>query len=464
MLRELCGARRPCLLSWRWFAAATLFSANTIWAHLWSITFERLLPELLLLINLILLSYLRLTWRLIIPVALFAFAAQYSYAGGIVVWPLTILMVILRRPWDGSAVWTKASVLFAIWAVSTAFYFWSYASNPAHAPLSSIFDQPISAVLEFFLVFLGAPYSTDRGLAFLLGALSAMVFLTCAVIGAIRWARGMASIALVSWVVLGLWSLSQAALATLGRLSMSPDHAMRTDYMSHSLYIWVSGLVLLSVLLERRSMMRSIPTAIALAFGLVLTTGLTNPDFWQALASVNTRLAHGKVCYVYREQHLDYECLASLTDSVDAMLVRAQEADRASLIEPRVLRGFPLSQASVRGAITEIQQIEGGGLLRGWVSLERGARAGAILIGVSEDGRVSQVLGFGRIDDRRGFWARLFPWHEVQADWAVESEALILERAPQPGQIDAYFVQPDTGELYLLTPGSADIDWSSIAK
>ncbi|HSO84743.1 hypothetical protein, partial [Thiocapsa sp.] len=285
-----------------------------------------------------------------------------------------------------------------------------------------------------------------------------------AVIILIRWLRGTDSIALVSWVVLGLWSLSQAALATIGRLSMSPDHAMRTDYMSHSLYMWCSGLVLLSALLERRSKIRAIPAGIALVFGLLLVASPANPEFWQALATFNASLAHGKVCYVYRVQHLDSECLASRTDNVDAMLVRAQEADRAHLTEPKVQPGLPQSRTSVRGAITDVEQLDDGRVLRGWVLLEEGDRAGAILVGVSENGGVRQVLGFGRIDDRRGLWPRLFPRIGPRADWEVKLDASGLDRAAQSGGLDAYFVRADTGELHRLTPGSAEMEWSAIAR
>jgi hypothetical protein len=446
------------------FSAATLFSANTIWAHLWSITFERLLPELFLLINLVLLSYLRLSWRLVFVLALTAFVAQYSYAGGVVVWPLTILMLILRRPWDGSAVWAKASVLSAIWLVSIFAYFWSYTANPGHSSLLSILDQPVSAILEFFLVFLGAPYSIDRGLAFLFGALGASVFLACILTVASRWARGTASKALVSWAVLGLWSLSQAALATLSRLSMSPDHAMRTDYMSHSLYLWVSGLVLLAMILDRSPKLRSIPTAIAVALGLALSVGLTSSHFWQSLASFNAQFAYAKVCYIYRGQHLDSDCLALLTDNIDKMRVVAQKADGAGLIKPGVLRGLSQGHPRVGGAITEVRRVDDGWKVRGWVLLEKGAGPGAILVGMSDEGRLSQVLAFGRIDDRRGFWARLFPWHETLVDWEVELEDFDLDRAPPSGELDAYFVLPDTGAPYLLKASSVDIGWSSSSR
>lgn len=447
-------AEHSCLRSYNFpivltvFATAMLFSPNAIWANLWSITFERLLPDVSLLVNIIFLSYFKLTWRLLVFLILISLIAQYSYAGGIAIWPLTFIFILLRHQMGDSAVQAKAIAFIIAGIGSSLIYFSSYSENPLHTPLTAIFEQKFLEIFEFFCVFLGAPFFGSRNLAFVTGIMGVSVFMITGVLAVRERFLGNLSMANFSWVILGMSSLIQAALATIGRLPMSPEHALRTDYMSHALFLWVSDFVLLHTLFNSSKRIRILIYIALPMLSLWLVISIVTPSFWKALSHFHAQFSHAKVCYLYRDYFLDLECMKTIGNEISHITALAQRAETINLLRPSKPNGSVKIDAPMRGVISEIIESENEVTINGGVS-NNGYNNGAFLVGKSKKNQLIEVFGYGSYVDNQGFWAR-FVRDSSPRKWRARIEKQHIAPKLNIEEIEIFYVSSETGDLYRV--------------
>ncbi|MCX8049351.1 MAG: hypothetical protein N3A55_06790 [Methylohalobius sp.] len=217
-----------------------LWSPLTWYFHTWSITLERLIPEAALLGG-AWLSLGRLgLMRKAAGFAALAAAGQYSFPGGIVLWPLLGLLFLREAIQQRAFLALLAySVSFAL---STILFFTGYQHPPHHQPLSAIFEQSPAQIVSFFLIVLGLPFADGPYVAAFLGGANLCLYALgirrvwrCKQNDAVSWA----------WTVIGGYALSQALLATVGRLPMGMGHALRPDYITYGIYLLIAGSVLM---------------------------------------------------------------------------------------------------------------------------------------------------------------------------------------------------------------------------
>lgn len=179
-------------------------------------------------------------WRLFIA-AILALVGTYSFANGMLLWPLGLGLIVLQ-PHPG----IRRPVLAAIWAILSiaviASYLWNYHTPPYHPdPWNALF-QPMDLAVYFFK-FLGQPViSFHGGGAAIAGALGLAIWgallLRC-------WKKGLSSLAYLPWLALGLYSIGSALVTGTARAPFGTDQAMSSRYVTVANPLWIAVVVLL---------------------------------------------------------------------------------------------------------------------------------------------------------------------------------------------------------------------------
>ncbi len=188
--------------------------------------------------------------------ALLALLATYSFANGLLVWPVGVVVLLWpkRRPATHIAVWA------VLGALVSASYLYGYESPSYHPSFASGLAHP-RALLRYVLQYLGQPLSpfSDAGAA-LLGCM-----------GLVAWTRQASgaysrpSPVAKACVAFGLYAIGSALVTGMARVELGgPAQAMSSRYVTMANLLWVAVLVSFFVSLTARWR-----TAGALRLGLV---------------------------------------------------------------------------------------------------------------------------------------------------------------------------------------------------
>ena len=412
-------------------AVLTLFFVALSWApgtakfHLWSINFERFLPEIALLTGMIANLLIGLGPVLVfVLLALSAFAI-YSFPSGLVIGPLFFGLVLVAGAGTlrQRVVW--AAILLIGCALLTASFFAAYAHPAAHSPLPSILEQPIGDILAFFFRFLGNPLSDDDTPARMVGAAMSIGF-----VGLFFWRwRAVDSTssraAVLSLAAMAGYSFFQAALATLARLPMGAEHAGRPEYVTHPLPLSLAVGALLLMSVPRRWAVMSLGVKASLAaIGIVIVVVTIRNDHLRVYMEHSRQsLVHQRAClmlnnFVSLDACLSFEnpdfWLDGLGFRWDAYEDFGYRLDIVK--ESRIVSSYPRGSLAIgdpaSGCLDSVERIGGRTVFSGWAVLD-GEPADAVIVatdGFPDRGRILDVAP-GRWDESPT--GRLFAWRSV---------------------------------------------------
>lgn len=160
--------------------------------------------------------------------------ASYSFANGLLFWPLSLPLVLLPR--EGRRRRTLAWC--AVAAAVTAVFFVGYDAQAGSSPAVPASAVGLARFAAYVAVFLGAPvFAYDGKLAGAGGVLAAAAF---AVLAARRVRERPA--AAWPWIVLAGYGIASGVVAAAGRLPLGLELAMSSRYITSSNFFWL-GLV-----------------------------------------------------------------------------------------------------------------------------------------------------------------------------------------------------------------------------
>jgi len=289
------------------FFSSLLWSRHTLALHLFSVTFERLLPELFLVAGIGVLLASAASWPAVSAAALACTAAQFSYAGGVVAWPLVLVFLAWSERLAGRPVVAKLSAVAVVAALSSLLYFQGYRAPPKHSRMIDVLSESPVEMLDFVLLFLGnAVTSSQPAYGLALGAAVLAAFCVLAVPAVRTEAEPHVARARLAWVVVGLYSLAQALLAMAGRLPMGLGNALRSDYVSHAMYLYVA-VAALGLLAGGERTRRG--TAIACGIGAIaLSATLVAPGMREDLQQHASHFRYTRACLLLARLH-ELPCL-----------------------------------------------------------------------------------------------------------------------------------------------------------
>ena len=207
---------------------------------------------------------------------LLGIVATYSFANGIIYWPLGLLLLMFAGPESRKSKVTALSVWAVVGFLTLISYLYRYHSS---GDLLLIFRKPF-AYIEYVLLYLGGPcaVSGSTSLALLSGAMG----LILAVIGiGLLLRRYEVRLHLLSpYIGLASYAVGSALLTGLGRIAIGSEQALATRYIAISSLLWIANIVFLCMLAERMGNKRwsSLPAAgiliIAILTGLMSATSV----------------------------------------------------------------------------------------------------------------------------------------------------------------------------------------------
>jgi hypothetical protein len=373
--RALGAGATAAAIAW---LTALAWSPHTAGFHLFSITFERLLPELALAIALALFATRGPTLPCALAAAVLAAAAQYSFPSGIAVWALLLLyLALVPHPQRGRA--GRAAVLIAgAAAVVCWLYFRGYAAPAQHSALAESIRESPWRLGEFVVAFLGNAFCRDRPWCDIAGAVALAAYSWFAV----RFVRlpppEASRPAEAVWLVMGAYSIAQAAVAAVARLPMGLDHATRPDYVLHGVYLpaAVAGLALArahGAARERRAV------AVVLA-AFAWAAPLLGEGFWDDLVQRQRARRHARACAVLHRLYFEESCWSGFL-SPPSIARRMDEA--APLLRPAPIDRLEFS-APGTGGIESAWRREDVEIVNGWAA-SPGEPADAVVLTVAGD-------------------------------------------------------------------------------
>ena len=209
--------------------------------------------------------------------------ATYSFANGLIFWPLGFLALLLAPPRDKG----DKTLALAAWAVSTALIVFSYLyqfryQSPSGMPWTHFLSQP-GEYVQYVLKYLGRPVINYEGYALAIGLIG-LLFFGAFTFLFLRDKRDKAR-AFLPFFLFGLYSIGCGMLTGIGRIGFGSAQAMSGRYVPFSALIWIPNFIFVFLLSrEIRTRVRARPLRIlSLAgigvFSFVLVFGIARTSY-----------------------------------------------------------------------------------------------------------------------------------------------------------------------------------------
>lgn len=367
VLRLTTGKKLEALRLPLFLMSATLFCTIQWQGLLWPILFEAYIPLFACTVMMRLWlgqsgAWTALGWSLIC-----CFAGSWSFATGLVLWPLIPLLVLGCRPdLRGRAL---SHVLLA-WLVGTAIAAGLYMMNFTNAVAPQFaYGQGHDVTVEhsmsrflrllpqapaFIMATLGSHLSRglhlpNLGLAQSVGGISLALFgLLIAVVWKDRrdgpWVRS-----LVPWICLGLLSIGSAALIAAGRIGQIYSQAISVRYISHAIPLTVA--IIAGVWIARERWLTRLPHSVVTiaactgGFLVLLTTqwiyGTRMMELWS-----QTRW-QGRAFMLFAKLYPSPDALSILAGDGEYLKPILLRMDKLEMTSPVLLDNLKLKQFTV---------------------------------------------------------------------------------------------------------------------
>ena len=268
-----------------------------------------------------------------------AVVATFSMANGLLVWPLVIIVALLR-----GAGWPALSTALAVAAASTAFYAHGYAPVATHTPVAAALHRPLDAA-SYGLTYLGAVVA-PQDVAWARG-LGVLLTLVLAALAARRMARRdpLDRVELFSWGVV-LFVLLSAGATTLGRFEFGAAQALSPRYVTPDAALWSAAAILaLGEARASRAAVAQILGGVALALLTAWLALVDQPLSFDRMADHAAKMAAASEAVVVGVT--DPATLADLGPSAE------QVGRVAALLKARALSAFGSREAGWMGGRIE---------------------------------------------------------------------------------------------------------------
>lgn len=166
--------------------------------------------------------------------------ATYSFANGILIWPIGLGMLVLLRSARPYTFRREAGAWGLVGFVVIVSYLYGYQTPPYHAPLRDALGQPRHVSLYFF-AYLGQPLGNmSLYMALCMGAFGFLVWLvTLLQLVVCR----VSLVALLPWIGMALYALGTAALTAVGRVDEGLEQALSSRYVTMANLLWLPVVV-----------------------------------------------------------------------------------------------------------------------------------------------------------------------------------------------------------------------------
>ncbi len=226
-----------------------IFSLNQWENWFWGWQIQILLNVLAVIIGIIFLTSNRLSWRSFLLSLVYGFIATFSFATGIVYWPMGFILLCLqiflskKKQWHFIALWIGAT--FFVYFL----YMWGYKVPPNPPSRWVIAHQPFEFA-TYILVFLGSPIlAFNVAGALFVGIVGIVLFIITVKLLHAQLAKYRTL--LLPCFGLSLYTIFCAFMTGVGRAAFGPEQAASSRYQTFSQLFWIALTVCLLVSLKK---------------------------------------------------------------------------------------------------------------------------------------------------------------------------------------------------------------------
>jgi len=218
----------------------------------------------------ILLAHPSAGWRRFILAALCGIVATYSFANGLLVWAIGLLVLVMVSGLRAKEGRWRVALWLVIAGLVYLSYFPGYVRPPCEPPVGWSVMTPFRTFFHG-CVYLGGPIVpyAARGAA-IAGFLGVALFAA-----SIWWLRrrGVGLPSLAPFVALGCYAIGSAVITALGRSHNGPRQALASRYITFANFLWISEVILLFLVSGFRARSATRETRrVGLAAGFLLVT------------------------------------------------------------------------------------------------------------------------------------------------------------------------------------------------
>jgi hypothetical protein len=235
-------------------SSVIVFSISQYQNWLWGWQIQMILNVLLAMGGIVLLANGEFSWRRFGGAALLGMAATYSFANGVLFWPVGLLILLVKTRGGREA---KSSVAgwILLSALTLASYGWHYQRPAEHPQLNLVFQMPVEygrIVLKFIGGICGgfsessACANDDLALGAGLAGIAALGWAVCWL--SRRQSAGIEAV--LPYVGMSAYSLGSALLTGAARVGFGSQQGLASRYCTLAAPLWIALSVLLILLVS----------------------------------------------------------------------------------------------------------------------------------------------------------------------------------------------------------------------
>jgi hypothetical protein len=274
--------RRGCIQAWALPGVAVLLFSVVQWENwLWGFQMAVFLNMTAVIVTIALLTRPVLGWGHYLAGLVLTIVASYSFANGLVLWPIGLVLLLLNREAGTPTTSVRVSVWALVGVLTWVLYFTDYRSTPHPRIAYSSIDSWVEYI-DYVMTYLGSPLSFGRrslgfvfglgGLLLLFATVRNLIFKETTAVDQISPALG-----------LGGYALGSALVTGFGRSAFGGEQALTSRYTSVSVLFWIALLMLQFALFRAsaappgaRSRSRRITIAACLVVGTITAVAACN--------------------------------------------------------------------------------------------------------------------------------------------------------------------------------------------
>jgi hypothetical protein len=251
--RRLVGARGS---NWALpVASLVVFSPNQWENWLWGWQIALFLNLLAVVAGVALLARAVRRWWYLPAAMVLGIVASFSFACGLIYWVAALPAVVARPPEERHSARRSLVAWLLVAAAVLAVYLYHYHTPSSHPSVRLFLTRP-HELAAYVLAYLGSPVSARYSLYAGLAGLAALL--------ATAWRLRRMQPAesrplLLPYVCLSLYAVLAGAMTGVGRMGFGVPQALSPRYITISNLLWISDLVLLSLLAGRHAHAAGVP-------------------------------------------------------------------------------------------------------------------------------------------------------------------------------------------------------------
>lgn len=401
--------------------------------------------------------------------AVLSIVCSFSSVNGMLCWIL--LLPVLAWSSSRAELWRKKWwVVFWItcFAATTVFYFGGYRRPVQHDPFALLRKNPIE-IVSYYLATLGRSLAPGR--KFVAGCVG-LVLVLLFVWAWVRFVKAVRSSSpqarpLLTWLMLGAYSVLTAGLLAIGRLEHDAWRALAPSrYTTFTIFLPVALVYLVRLNIGNDSRQFRIVSAKVsarvLSFAAVILVVVHLAIYVlgiRQMSSFRAGALHSKACSLFVNV-VDDECLTEqVFPDLEGLKRNINEADRLGFIRPGLMKSNRVQEISGSehsGAVAEgvFQGVtaakDGKYLASGWAKLPgRGEPADAVLLAYESGGSPAVIFAVATVNRQRD-WVSALIGRDIHGD-ARWSKSFSPARIPTEGaKLTAWAFDALSGKAYKL--------------